>query len=52
MSRGVDLTPSMKGYMRMLEIISKNSTSKADRAEARRELKALKSGATYNGGGL
>ena len=48
----VDLTPSQKGYMKMLEVIAKKSTSKADRVQARRELKALQNGATYNGGGI
>ena len=47
----IDLTPSQRGYMRMLKIIAENSTCKVDRAEARRELKALQNGATYNGGG-
>ncbi len=45
----IDLTPERAGYVRMLELIVNHSTCRLDRKEAKKELKALKNGATYRG---
>lgn len=40
----VDLTPSKKGYIYMLKVVSKNSTNAKDRAWAKAELQKIESG--------
>ena len=41
---GIDMTPTKEGYTYMLKVIAKNSTSAADRAWAKAELKKITNG--------
>lgn len=47
--RSVDLTPTRKGYIRMLKRIIASSTCEEDRAFCLQELSELQNGATYRG---